>query len=129
MDFFVFLYFSGGSMVEIFKDTALGVPPLTTNLSDKLLKSTRIYKALKGAQGKRFEGVNLDILRNILNRFSQMILDISPYISECDINPLLAMKNNEFIALDARFILGAATTPPVVRAYPKQYEITLRSPT
>ncbi|XP_053992834.1 peptidyl-lysine N-acetyltransferase PatZ-like [Hylaeus volcanicus] len=121
------MFGSGGSMVEIFKDTALGVPPLTTNLSDKLLKSTRIYKALKGAQGKRFEGVNLDILRKILNQFSQMILDISPYISECDINPLLAMKNQEFIALDARFILGTVTTPPVVRPYPKEYETTLQT--
>lgn len=108
-------------MVEIFKDTALGVPPFTNNLSDMLMRQTRIFKALKGSQGKRFEGVNLIELREIINRFSAMVVDLSDYIAECDINPLLASHDGQFIALDARFALAKQPVSSTIRPYPVDY--------
>lgn len=117
------MFGSGGKMVEIFKDTALGIPPLNDNLAGNLIKQTKIYKALKGAQGKRFEGVNIAKLQGILSQFSTMILDLADYVAECDINPLLAMKE-DFIALDARIALNkpnAKKTQFAVRPYPFNY--------
>lgn len=122
------MFGSGGSMVEIFKDTALGVPPFNDNLTDMLMQKTRIYKALKGAQGKRFEGVNLAELRELINRFSAMVVDLSDFVAECDINPLLASHDGQFIALDARFALASGSVPPSVRPYPNDYVTQLRLP-
>lgn len=64
------MFGAGGTMVEVFKDTALAIPPLTASLAKTLMQNTKIFKALKGAQGKRFEGVNLSELQVIEKRQS-----------------------------------------------------------
>lgn len=117
------MFGAGGTMVEIFKDTALAVPPLNSKQADNLMRQTKIYKALKGAQGKRFEGVNLGELQNVLSRFSTMVVDLVDHVAECDINPLLAMKE-EFVALDARIALNRPDSKAptlAVRPYPLNF--------
>ena len=47
----VLLFGLGGQLVEVFKDRALGIPPLTTTLARRMMEQTRIYKALKGVRG------------------------------------------------------------------------------
>ncbi len=44
----VLLFGLGGQLVEVFKDRALGIPPLTTTLARRMMEQTRIYKALEG---------------------------------------------------------------------------------
>ncbi|XP_055389108.1 peptidyl-lysine N-acetyltransferase PatZ-like [Condylostylus longicornis] len=118
------MFGAGGTMVEIFKDTALAIPPLNDNLAENLMKRTKIYKALKGAQGKRFEGVNLSKLQSVLSKFSAMVVDLAEHVAECDINPLLAMRD-EFVALDARIALNRSEAPALaVRPYPLNYVST-----
>lgn len=46
------LFGSGGSLVEIYDDKSLALPPLNANLAHLLMKETRIYKALKGVRGR-----------------------------------------------------------------------------
>ena len=69
--------------------------------------------------------VDLDDLKNILVRFSKLIVE-QPWIKEIDINPLLASPGR-IVALDARIILHdlkmePANLPrPAIRPYPTQY--------
>lgn len=98
----VIMFGHGGIEVELFKDIAVGLPPLNQVLARGILEQTKIYKAL--SQGFRTKPpVNLQLLDETLVRISNLTVDF-PEIKEIDINPL-AVSNNMVIALDARVIL------------------------
>ncbi len=96
----VILFGTGGTLVEVFKDSSLGLAPMTPFAADEMMKKTLIFEALKGVRGNK--GVDLKGLQEVLLRFSQLITDF-PRIQECDINPLLA-SDEGIIALDARIV-------------------------
>ncbi len=118
----VLLFGMGGQLVELFKDRALGLPPLTTTLARRMMENTRIYGALKGIRGRR--GVDLDQLEQLLVRFSQLVVE-QRWIAELDINPLLASPER-LIALDARVVLHDPATDVkdlprlAIRPYPPE---------
>lgn len=124
----VVLFGTGGQLVEVYKDRALGLPPLNANLARRLMSRTKIYEALQGVRGRG--AIDLAKLEQILIAFSELVIS-HPHIAECDINPLLASSNN-LIALDARIVLSKEpVSKPVIRPYPAQYitkfgDITLR---
>ncbi|HEX9044650.1 MAG TPA: bifunctional acetate--CoA ligase family protein/GNAT family N-acetyltransferase [Candidatus Limnocylindrales bacterium] len=126
----VLLFGMGGQLVEVFKDRALGLPPLTSTLARRLIERTTIFTALEGVRGRA--SVDIDALEGLLVRFSQLIAE-QPWISELDINPLLASPER-LIALDARVVLHPAETAPAalprlaIRAYPRQYISTWTAP-
>lgn len=97
----VLLFGSGGQLVEIFKDQALALPPLTHTLAERLMKKTQVYEALLGVRGR--QAIDMDQLETVLIQFSKMIVE-NRRIKECDINPLLTSEEG-IIALDARFVL------------------------
>jgi len=107
--------------VEIFKDRALGLPPLNSTLARRLMERTRIYEALKGVRGRK--AINLDALEQLVVRFSHLVAE-QPWIAEIDINPLLVSPEG-FVALDARVVVHglevAAPIPPAIRPYPTEY--------
>ena len=119
----VLLFGTGGTLVEVFKDRALALPPLNTTLAQRMMEQTKIFQALKGVRGR--QAVNLPDLLKIMVRFSQLVIE-QPWIKEIDINPLLASPER-VIALDARVVLHAPNTPedklprPAIRPYPSQY--------
>jgi acetyltransferase len=121
----VLLFGMGGQLVEVFKDRALALPPLTTTLARRMMEQTHIYKALKGVRGR--PPVDLAGLEQLLVRFSQLVVE-QPWIKEIDINPLLASPER-LLALDARVVLHDASTEdknlskPVIRPYPSEYEL------
>lgn len=119
----VLLFGLGGQLVEVFKDSSLGLPPLNTTLARRMMEHTNIYTALKGVRGRK--SVDLNALEQLLVRFSQLIAE-QPWIKELDINPLLASPEH-LLALDARVVLH---TPDMdeqhlpqlaIRPYPSQY--------
>lgn len=129
----ILLFGAGGQMVEVMRDSAVALPPLTTTLARRLIERTRIHTALKGVRGRR--PVDLDAIEKLLVRFSQLIIE-HPEIREIDINPLLAMPDapsgegdgrGHLRALDARVILHdpgvdrASLPHPAIRPYPAQY--------
>lgn len=119
----VLLFGTGGSLVEVFQDRALALPPLNTTLARRLMEQTRIYKALQGVRGR--STVDLEALEEILVQFSQLVVE-QPQIKEIDINPLLAQtsENGGIIALDARVVLHSETEKRpklAIRPYPHQY--------
>jgi acetyltransferase len=117
----VILFGSGGILVEIFKDRALGLPPLNVNLAKRLMQKTKIYHALQGVRGRK--PVDLQEMEKILVRFSLLIAE-NPWIKECDINPLL-VSADQIIAVDARVVLQDLDTKEfpklAIRPYPSQY--------
>ena len=119
----VLLFGSGGQLVEVYKDSALALPPLSTTLARRLMEGTKIFEALKGVRGR--EAVNIPALEQLLVNFSQLVVE-QPRIKEIDINPLLA-SSDRLIALDARVVLHEASIAdadlpkPSIRPYPSQY--------
>ena len=119
----VLLFGSGGQLVEVFKDRALGLPPLTTTRARRMMERTRIYTALKGVRGR--DPVDLPGLERLLVRFAQLVTE-QRWIKELDINPLVASPE-QLIALDARVVLYDKTTKEeelpklAIRPYPMQY--------
>jgi acetyltransferase len=88
-----------------------------------MMEQTRIFIALKGVRGRK--PIDLPALEGLLVRFSQLVVE-QPWISEIDINPLLASPER-LLALDARVVLHAPGTDPdhlprpAIRPYPSQY--------
>jgi acetyltransferase len=119
----VLLFGAGGQLVEVFKDRALGLPPLNATLARRLIEHTRIYTALLGTRGR--PPVDFVALEELLVSFSQLVAE-QRLIKEIDINPLLVSGSN-LIALDARVIVhGSAVCdeeiPPLaIRPYPAHY--------
>ncbi len=119
----VILFGSGGSLVEVFKDRALALPPLSTTLAHRMMEQTKIYEALHGVRGR--EAVDMDALENLLVRFSQLVVE-QPWIAESDINPLLASPEG-ILALDGRVVLHPAEMDKAdlprlaIRPYPQRY--------
>ena len=119
----VLLFGSGGQLVEVYRDRALALPPLTTTLAQRFMEQTHIYKALHGVRGRK--SVDLPALESLLVRFSYLVVE-NPRIREIDINPLLASPEG-LLALDARVVLFGNDVKdenlpgPAVRPYPSQY--------
>lgn len=120
----VILFGAGGSLVEVFQDRALGLPPLTSILARRMMERTKIHHALQGVRGR--PPVNLAALEGLIVQFSYLVAEQS-WIKEIDINPLLASADT-LLALDARIILYPVDTEPeklprlAIRPYPVQYE-------
>ena len=119
----VLLFGTGGQLVEVFKDRALGLPPLNSTLARRMMEQTKIYKALKGVRGRK--PVDLVALEVLMVRFSALVAE-QRWIKEIDINPLLASPDG-LIALDARVVVhGPEVTldqvpRTAIRPYPTRY--------
>jgi acetyltransferase len=119
----VLLFGTGGTMVEVYKDRELGLPPLTSTLARRMMERTKVYEALKGIRGR--DPVNVDALERLLVRFSFLVVE-QRWIKEIDINPLLA-SSEKILALDARIVLHDPDTKEsdlprlAIRPYPMQY--------
>ena len=119
----VILFGLGGQLVEVFKDSALALPPLTNTLTRRMMERTRIYTALKGVRGRA--SVNLKALEQLVVRFSTLIAE-QRWIKELDINPLLASPER-LVALDARVVIYGKEVQDrelprlAIRPYPTQY--------
>ncbi len=115
----------GGVVAELFKDKALGFPPLNEALADNMLKSLKIYPLLTGYRGASPK--NIKKLIEIMIRMSYLSADY-PEITELDINPLLVGQDN-VIALDARIVIDEEIVKNpvpkyshlILHPYPEEY--------
>jgi acetyltransferase len=119
----ILLFGAGGQLVEVFKDTVLGLPPLSATLARRLMERTRIITALEGVRGRK--AVDLAALEQLLVRFSQLVAE-QRWIAEIDVNPLL-VSPEQMLALDARIVLHPPETREedlprlAIRPYPTRY--------
>jgi acetyl coenzyme A synthetase (ADP forming)-like protein len=93
----------GGVFVELFKDVAFRVAPLSYRDAAAMLQGTKAYKLLSGWRGG--ETYDLEAIIQNLLKLSQLAMDF-PQIQEIEINPLLALPQEQgALALDCRMIL------------------------
>jgi len=96
----------GGVTVEVLKDVAFYLAPITADEARKMLVSTKTYQLLTGVRGEA--GVDLDALAEGLQRLSQLVTE-HPQIQELDINPyMIGPEGSVPIAVDARISVEEA---------------------
>lgn len=88
----------GGIFVEVLKDVASGLAPLSMAEAESMIRSIRAYPIIRGTRGQ--EGVDQEQFAEIIVRLSSL-LRFATEIKELDINPLLGKKDS-VIAVDAR---------------------------
>jgi len=126
----VILFGMGGVGVEIFKDVAVGLPPLNQTLARRIMEETKVYRLLQGY--RNMPPANLKVLEETMVRFSQILVDF-PQLNEVDINPLF-IDGKRALALDARVIIDKERVYQrfephehlVISPYPKKYETLWR---
>ena len=91
----------GGIYVEVFKDVAFKLSPVTDVEAEEMLSSLKAAPLLKGVRGEK--GVDQKKLIEIIQRVSQLVTDV-PEIREMDLNPLIAYEDSVFV-VDARMSL------------------------
>ncbi len=90
----------GGIFVEVLKDVAFYLAPLTAEEARQMLISTKTYRMLQGVRNQ--EGVDIDAVAEALQRLSQLVTEF-PQIKEMDINPfVVGPPGTTPIAVDAR---------------------------
>jgi acetyltransferase len=93
----------GGVYVEILKDVAFRISPLTDIDVDEMVRNLKSYPLLNGFRGAK--AVDLPTLKESLMRLSQLVTDFDQF-AEIDINPFMACPDKKKSkAVDARFIL------------------------
>jgi acetyltransferase len=97
----VIMYGLGGIMVEILKDVAFRVLPITPTDARKMIAETKSYPILSGARGK--PPLDQKSIRKLLLLCSE-IVEAYPDIQEMDLNPVIVHEKGLSIA-DARVIL------------------------
>ncbi len=91
----------GGIFVEIMKDVAMNLAPLTTVEAKEMIDSIKGKSIIEGARGCNI--IDKETISNILLRISNL-LQIAPEILEMDINPAFATSKG-IVAVDARIIV------------------------
>ncbi len=90
----------GGIFLEIFKDTAIRLAPVTKDVAMDMLRQLKSYPVLQGARGKM--PADMDALADIICRVSHLLAQV-PYIGEIDLNPLIVHEAGKGVsAVDCR---------------------------
>ncbi len=93
----------GGIYVEVLKDVAFRIAPLSVEEADAMIRDIRSFPLLRGVRGEAPADIE-GILDGLL-RLSQMAIDF-PEIIEADINPLLVCPEGQgAVAVDARITI------------------------
>jgi len=90
----------GGIFVEIFKDKAIRLAPVTRNEAAQMLRELKVYPLLAGARGRA--PADIQALADVICRVSAL-LAACPEITEIDLNPVIVHPLGEGLSLvDAR---------------------------
>jgi acyl-CoA synthetase (NDP forming) len=90
----------GGILVELLKDVAVGIPPLTPNQAREMLIRLRGFSILGGVRGK--PPADVDALCNAIVGVSRLAINLGDQLRGLDINPLIVLpKGQGAVAVDA----------------------------
>ena len=94
----------GGVFVEVFKDTALGLTPVSRGEAEKMVDSLKGVKLLNGYRGSKPADKNafVDAIVNV----SKLATDHMDSMSELDINPIFVYEEG-ICAVDALYVGNA----------------------
>ena len=88
----------GGIYVEVLKDVAWKLSPVTTVEAGEMLSSIKAAPLLDGVRGER--GVDKKGIIEVIGRLSQLVTEL-PMIEEMDLNPIIAYADRISV-VDAR---------------------------
>ncbi len=90
----------GGILVELLKDVAIGIPPLSRPQAHGMLKRLRGFPILGGVRDK--PPADVDALCGAIVGLSQLASSLADQLASLDINPLIVLPTgNGVIAVDA----------------------------
>ena len=90
----------GGVLVEVLKDVAIGIPPLTRTQALDMIRRLRGFAILQGVRGK--PAADIDALADAIVALSQLALALGDDLLGLDINPLIVYpKSQGAVAVDA----------------------------
>jgi len=98
----VLMFGLGGIMVEVLKDVAFRIVPLTRRDAREMIREIKGYPVLEGYRGQ--EAVAVDKLEEMILQVSDFA-EKHPEVAEIDLNPVFAGSDGA-VAVDARVILG-----------------------
>jgi acyl-CoA synthetase (NDP forming) len=90
----------GGTLVEVLDDTAVRVPPFTSEEAHRMVGELRGRALLDGVRGG--PPLDVDALVDVVMRVQRMALEVGDRLAELDINPLTVLPAGRgAVALDA----------------------------
>lgn len=92
----------GGTATEIYQDVGLAMAPLCDSDVDRMIGSIRGAAILEGFRGA--DGVNMEKLKTLVIRFSELVMEAGDLIESVDLNPVMCFADRCVIA-DARIML------------------------
>jgi acyl-CoA synthetase (NDP forming) len=103
---------AGGTAVELLRDVAVRITPLTDREAAEMIRSLKTYPLLDGYRGA--PKADVPALEEVLLRVSAMV-EAHPEISEMDLNPVMVLPEGAVI-VDARIRVEAAEPRPPLAA-------------
>ena len=98
----VLMFGLGGVFVEVLKDVAFRVVPITPRDARQMVRDIQGFPVLQGHRGQ--EPTDLDALEGLLLKLSEFV-EGHPEIVELDLNPVFAYPTGA-VAADARIVLA-----------------------
>jgi acetyl coenzyme A synthetase (ADP forming)-like protein len=98
---------AGGTLVELLKDVAVRLTPLTADDAHAMVRELKTYPLLDGFRGA--SPADVAALEDALLRLSALAEDL-PEIAELDCNPIVVLEHGATV-LDARIRLAPADPP------------------
>ena len=90
----------GGIFVELLKDVAIGIPPLSQQQALSLIPRLRGWPLLTGLRGE--PPADMNALCNTIVKVSRLAVSLGEQLVALDINPLVVHSNNQgVVAVDA----------------------------
>lgn len=91
----------GGVLVELMRDSATALAPVTAEEARAMLRRLKGFRALQGFRGA--PPADLDRLADIVCRLSELLADQRGRIAELDVNPIIC-AGAEAVAVDALIV-------------------------
>ncbi len=98
----VLMFGLGGVLVEVLKDVAFRVVPITARDANQMVHEIQGFPILKGHRGQ--EPSDVAALEELLVQLSDFI-EAHPDVAELDLNPVFAYPKGA-VAVDARIVLS-----------------------
>jgi len=108
---------AGGTLVELVKDVSVGLPPLTKQDAERMVRSLKTHQLLEGYRGgPRYDA---KVLEETILRISQMVEEI-PQVAELDLNPLMVLEEGKgAVVVDSRLRVAEALPGASVGGSPR----------
>lgn len=100
----------GGIMVELMRDSAVALAPVTEDEAVAMLRRLKGFRLLNGFRGSA--PVDLDALARIICRVGDFAVDHQGAIVELDVNPLICTGGDGIVGVDALIALRPASQAP-----------------